>query len=218
MYCKECGVKVISPCGICPLCGGFVGSDENAERFFPEVKRVVRPRLPSFSGVYFFALLLCSIAIVAAASIKAEVLWAVPFVITATAGFVIVRGIIMVRAHMGTKLFFSVILAAAVIVSVQSVTPVEWAYTIALPILLFISSVAMGVLSLVTARTSGSYALYMLMTALSGLFPPMFNTLLGNTFMLPSIICATGSGTVLIMVLSCRFKAVVSEIVRKLHA
>jgi hypothetical protein len=46
----------------------------------------------------------------------------------------------------------------------------------------------------------------------------MFNTLLGNTFMLPSIICATGSGTVLIMVLSCRFKAVVSEIVRKLHA
>ncbi|MDR3217245.1 MAG: DUF6320 domain-containing protein [Clostridiaceae bacterium] len=218
MFCKECGVNITSPTDHCPLCGTGIGDNTAAERTFPEVKREARFKVRSFSGVYFTALLLCSIAIITAALITAKGLWAIPFVITVTAGYVIIRGIFLGRAHPGTKLFFGVILAAALILSVQNVTKQEWAYSIALPVLLLISSIAMGVLALVATKTSGSYALYMLMTALSGLFPPLFNSLLRHAMMLPSIICATGSGTVLIMVLSCRFKTVIGEIARKLHA
>lgn len=218
MICKFCDVDVKGGATHCPLCKLPLEGVAEGERLFPEVEKVKQKKKLSFSGVYLILLLVGSVAAIIATELVGYPMWALPPIIAGMVGYAVVKGVIIGRGHVGSKFFLLFVLLIALVVAVQLITPeVQWAYTYAIPIMLLIGSIALGVLALTSAKTPATYGMYMLIIAVFGMLPIAIHMAEGEKILLPSIICASGCGTVIIMGLTANFKIIISEIKRKFH-
>ena len=217
MRCSFCNVNIEGDSTSCPLCGGKAEGTAG-EALFARVDKVRSWRKISFWGVYLIAFFAFSALLIAINYAYDPALpWSFTAIIALFIVFVAARYILYSNSHPGSKLFGAMLLLTALIMSVQRLTPnTNWAYTYAIPVFLMLGGILMGALS-ANAKSAGAYAMYMMAVSIFGMMPIFFHLAFKEEILLPSIICASSCGTVIIMGLTANFNAIKSELARRFH-
>lgn len=220
LRCEKCNVTVTTPTEVCPLCGApLAGEPEGCKSWFAEPERIPRWRHISAWGIYLVGWL-CLTALFVGVNLvlTPDVPWSATASLSLFTAFVLVRYFVKDRAHLASKIFSMTLLTVAIIISVQALTPKSvWAYTYAIPILLTIAAIVLGTLAASGRNGAAAHGMYMLAVATFGLIPAGINSLYNERVILPSIICATVCATVIIMILTTHFRAIMSELGRRFH-
>ncbi|MDD4839574.1 MAG: DUF6320 domain-containing protein [Clostridia bacterium] len=218
MYCKECGVEIEGAARNCPLCHKSLDDSQ----IFPDVKSTRRLNNATFSLIYLSCFLAIGVlCLLLNILLTGEPWWSLGVVGVLIYGYVLVAGTILSKRHTATKLFLQTIAVALLTLFLQNLTPnIKWAANYAIPIVLLLGSVTLGVTSLVFKR-AGSYIFFLLFIAFSGLIPITYSLISQESVLWPSIACAAGCGGILLVILFWNIFAgkglLKGELKRKFH-
>lgn len=217
--CQRCNVNISTPTDVCPLCGAPLSEGSDGESWFQAPAAYPRWRHVSVWGVYIICwICLTALFIGLERVLTPHVPWAAVASVSIFSVFVVARFVVKDRSHPASKIFTVTALLTLLIITIQPLTrQVSWAYNFAIPVLLSLGAVMLGTLAVSGRNGAAAYGMYLLAVAVCGLLPIGLNELFGEPVLLPSVICATICGTVLIMILTTQFGRIKSELARRFH-
>ncbi|HKL93792.1 MAG TPA: DUF6320 domain-containing protein [Clostridia bacterium] len=204
MFCKHCNVEIEGATRTCPLCHQQLDGKE----YFPIVKTTRRLKT-TFTLVYSIcALIVAVICLLINIFVPTKIFWSVAVVGVLLYTYILVAGTIFSKKHNASKIFLQTIAVAVLSGFLQTLTPeIKWAANYAVPLILLIGGLLLGITSLAIKR-AGTYVFCMTLVAVTGLIPIVYSVIEKESILWPSIACAAVCGVILIV-------AVITEIFSK---
>lgn len=195
MYCKHCNVEIEGNARVCPLCHKPLDGDDLA---FPIIKKTKRKINVTFGLVYIIIALAVSVVCLAVNFLLPhKLLWSLT-VIALLAYFFIVFQTVFSKRNAAVKIFLQILFLVLVAYGLEKLSPdVRWAANYAVPIIILLGGLLLMILSL-AVKKAGPFILNLIFVAILGLLPVIYNLIVKTHVWIPTIICACGSGGMLL--------------------
>ena len=195
MYCKNCDVEIEGSCRVCPLCHRPLDGDDLV---FPIIKKTKRKNNVTFGLIYIIIALAASVTCLTINLVLPHrLLWSLS-VIALLAYFFVVFETVFSKRNAAVKIFFQILFLVIVAHGLEELSPnVKWAANYAVPIIILLGGVLLMILSL-AVKSAGPFILNLLGVAFLGLVPVVYNLIVKTHVWVPTIVCASGSGALLI--------------------
>lgn len=228
MRCKFCNVEVDCKTHICPLCHELVTPDEGetlSPAFPPKTAKAEKKRHTHFTAtniylaVSFIAFIVC---LAVNLGLKQSTNWFLMVGAILLYGFLTMRNTVMSSNSAWIKAFWqivmiSLILWLAQVVFDDVVTETYWLLDFALPIVIMLSVLTLGIISCVLVRRNKALLYDTLFLSLIGFVPLIFYAVGLVHSVLVSAICAGFCAAVIVCVIIFARKEILEEMERRLH-
>lgn len=229
MRCKFCNVEVDCKTHICPLCHELITPEEGDENLTPafppkteksERKRHTHFTLPNIYLAVSFVIFIICLAV--NLGLHQPTKWFLMVGAVLLYGFLTMRNTVMSNNSAWIKAFWqivmiSLILWLAQVVFDEVITVKFWLLDIALPIIIMLSVLTLGIISCAVVRKNKALLYDTLFLSLMGFVPIIlyaFGLVHGVLF---SAICAGFCAIVIVCVIIFARKEILEEMERRLH-
>lgn len=229
MRCKFCNVEVDCKTHICPLCHELLTPEENDEKltptFPPKTAKAEKKRHTHFtvSNIYLAASAIIFIVCVAVNfGLHQPAKWSLPVGAVLLYGFLTMRNTIMSNNSAWIKAFWQIVMISLILWLAQAVfddvmTDAYWLLDLALPLVIMISVLTLGIISCVAVRKNKALLYDTLFLSLIGFVPIILYAFGLVQKVLVSAICAGFCAAVIICVIIFARKEILEEMERRLH-
>ena len=222
MYCKQCKVTVKGSVHRCPLCGSTLSADKDADdrnEFVLDKNRAPMNGTLLFKQIYSYLSLFLLLT-----SVLLNI-----FVFPTRVWSVVVAAVLLYVYILVNNLFITYY-SIAYLTVIQSVTIsllcilIQWVFHIprmavyAIPIISMVSTLVLGIVSLIKPQKAKQYLLDYLALGLLGIAPWLISRLFLPETVLLSKVSACVGGVMLICLLSFSLKDVAKELDRFFHS
>lgn len=223
MRCEKCNVEVACKTKVCPLCHEPLNVDEEqikkVEREYP-LRPCNRPYASSnFNKVYLIlAINIFLISIVANIIITPNVYWSLIVVGLLFYFYFFIRYTILRYSHFNSKVLGQAAFLYAICILIQQVFDADlWIYEFALPSIILVSTIAIGIYLLANIATARNYIFSLFILAVLGILS-LFIVLFSDAFYIwPSIVVAITSLSIMLTTIIAGRKVLIAEFKRKFH-
>ena len=218
LHCKFCKVDVAGSHEHCPLCGGNLTGEPDAERTYP-------PAPPKSD----FAKRFLQIATVVAACagvicvavnllVTPQVWWSLYTLLGIACGWLWLTIGLLKKSNIKKSIAWQLIVISLLVLLWDAVTGWHgWSIDLVFPSIYTCALLAVMVLTRILHMPVRDYIIYAIMGAVLGVIPVIFILTGILHVLIPSVICVAVSLIVIVMLLLFHWKAVHGEIVKKLH-
>lgn len=229
MRCKFCNVEVDCKTHICPLCHEKLETDENDEKllpaFPPKTIKTERKKHTHFTltNVYLAAstiIFLVCIAVNFGLHQPTKWCWMVGAILLY--GFLTMRNTVLSSSSAWIKAFWQIVMISLILWLAQVVfdnimTDTYWLLDLALPIIIMLSVLTLGIISCALVRRNKALLYDTLFLSLIGFLPIIFYAVGLVQKVLASAICAGFCTAVIACVVIFARKELFDEMERRLH-
>ena len=155
MHCKYCGVSIDDDSKICPLCHELAVDDgkETNTNFPPKTEKARKPgSRVNFHNLYIsIAILVAGVCVAINLTLTPDVYWFTIVMAVLAYGYLTVANAVMSNSSIWIKIFWQILMITLILWAAQSVLnplfdeSANWLLDIALPVILGISVVALGI-------------------------------------------------------------------------
>ena len=227
MRCKYCGVTIDDDSKVCPLCHELAVDDgkETNSNFPPKTEKAKRPRSRvNFHNLYIsIAVLVAGICVAINLTLTPDVYWFTIVMAVLAYGYLTVANTVMSNSSIWIKIFWQILMITLILWAAQSVlNPLfdertNWLLDYALPLVLGISVVALGITAASLIRKEPSLLVDNLLISLIGFLPIVLYAANVIESVIPSAICAGLCGLSIFCFIAFARDELWAEIVRRFH-
>ncbi len=228
MRCKFCNVKVDCKTHICPLCHELVTPDEGetlSPAFPPKTAKAEKKRHTHFTAtnIYLAASFIVFIVCLAVnLGLRQNTNWFLMVGAVLLYGFLTMRNTVMSNNSAWIKAFWQIVMISLILWLAQVVfddvmTDTYWLLDLALPIVIMMSVLTLGVISCVLVKRNKALLYDTLFLSLIGFVPMIFFAFGLVHMVLFSAICAGFCAAVIVCVIIFARKEILEEMERRLH-
>lgn len=219
LYCSKCKVNIRTSQKTCPLCqGGVIGTFEENNRLFPEIKERKHSNLYYFQLFSFLCIAISVVSIILDILIMPHALWS--FYLTGgilCIWILVAVGIIKRRNLMKNAMWQMIVFSIVAIIWDVTNGWNRWSIDYVLPFAIIISIISMIVITMINQLSSPEYMIYFIIAASMGVIPLILILTKSLTVTYPSIICTGCCILLLTALLIFQGKSFVNEIKKKFH-
>lgn len=229
MRCKFCNVEVDCETRICPLCHEKLVPDETQEKLSPafpqRTAKSKRPLRTHFTPTNIYLALSCILFVVAIAvnfGMQQPTKWCWIVGAVLMYGFLTMRNTVMSNHSAWIKAFWQIVMICLILWLAQVVfddimTDTNWLLDLALPVIIMVSVLTLGIISCIVVRKNKALLYDTLFLSLIGFVPLILYAVGLVKSVLASAICAGLCAAVLICVVIFARKELIAEMERRLH-
>lgn len=230
MRCKYCNVEIEGQAVVCPLCHEKLAQDPQSDAQVPTYPPKRLHRHPhthfTFTNIYLFvSAVLFFIGMTIALVLTPQVQWFWMIALIALHGYLLVRYTILSARSIGMKIFLQACMILILLVAADRIflplaeeTPtLDWTLEIALPAILGVSTIVMGVLTAVYARRRPSVLMDCILLSSLGFLPLILYATDDLTSPYAAIACAVLSGIAILCCVVFGRKEIAQEFSKRLH-
>ncbi len=229
MRCKFCNVEVDCKTHICPLCHELIAPEEQDENltpaFPPKTQKAERKKHTHFtlSNIYLAASMIVFIVCLAVnLGLKQPTHWFLMVGAVLLYGFLTMRNTVMSNNSAWIKAFWQIVMIVLILWLAQVVfddvmEDTYWLLDLALPIVIMLSVLTLGVISCAVVRRNKALLYDTLFLSLIGFVPIILFAFGLVRKVLASAICAGFCAAVIVCVIIFARKEILEEMERRLH-
>ncbi len=228
MRCKFCNVEVDCKTHICPLCHELVTPDEGDElspAFPPKTAKAEKKKHTHFtlSNVYLAVSVIAFITCLAVNfGLHQQTRWSLMVGAVLLYGFLTMRNTVMSNNSAWIKAFWQIVMIVLILWLAQIVfddvmEDTYWLLDLALPIVIMLSVLTLGVISCAVVRRNKALLYDTLFLSLIGFVPIILFAFGLVRKVLASAICAGFCAAVIVCVIIFARKEILEEMERRLH-
>lgn len=227
MRCKYCGIDVDDDSKVCPLCHELLTDDgaETHANFPPRTEKVKKSgsRI-TFSNLYIaIAVIVVGVCVALNLSLTPEVYWFTIVVAVLAYGYLTVVNTVMSNSSIWIKIFWQILMICLILWAAQSVlNPLfeernNWLLDFALPIILGISVLALGITAASLMSKEPSLLVDNLLISLIGFLPIILYAADVIDEVVPSAVCAGLCALSIVCFVAFARDELWDEIIRRFH-
>lgn len=227
MRCKYCGVEIDDDSGICPLCHELAVDDggETHANFPPKTGKIKRRgSRVNFHNLYLsIAAIAVGVCVALNLTLTPDVYWFTIVMAVLAYGYLTVANTVLSNSSIWIKIFWQIFMIILILWAAQSVlNPLfeernNWLLDYAVPIILGISVVALGITAASLINKEPSLLVDNLLISLIGFVPIILYATGVIDEVIPASICAGLCGLSMICFVAFAKDELWAEIVRRFH-
>lgn len=229
MRCKFCNVEVDCKTHICPLCHELLSPEEGDEKltpaFPPKTAKAEKKRHTHFTLVNIYlatSVIIFIICLAVNLGLHQPTKWFLMVGAVLLYGFLTMKNTVMSNNSAWIKAFWQIVMISLILWLAQwifddVVKETHWLLDIALPIIIMLSVLTLGIISCAVVRRNKALLYDTLFLSLIGFVPIIFYAFGLVHAVLFSAICAGFCAAVIACVIIFARKEIVEEMERRLH-
>ncbi|NLZ25284.1 MAG: hypothetical protein GX891_02355 [Clostridiales bacterium] len=219
MYCKHCEVEIEGAARLCPLCHRPLDGEA---ALFPVVIKSKKLSKVTFTATYLIAaLIIAVVCLIVNLVLGHKILWSVAVVGLLIYLYILFAWTLFSQRHTATKIFVQTLGLAVMVALMQQLSPeVKWSLNYVVPFIMMLGGILLAIIAF-AAKKAGSYIFNLLLVMITGLIPLVYNLIVKEATLWPSIVCVSVCGALfLVHIIISAGNAkniIIEEIKRKFH-